>query len=332
VSVLHPIHILGDAEARVAGMQLARALAALSPERVKVDLGASSLRRAVWSLPVIDAVADAFPHASLRVVAEGDAARILGAHRPRVEKKGDRTSPNLAELRVDLAPDVRLACLESRGGVTTLGVPAMPYPHRLQHASAHAVDGGQIAGLPAQACAPRLRLHAWVRREARAACSALAGRRGGPFMVLAPGPGGWSPASFAFVAARLGDRIGARAFVMGDIEIAGVPRLPDLDPAVHAALMGLAAVCVADDGDWAHVAAAVGAPTVIAHGPSSPVCSGPASRFGASVFTTKGSCDECRAAPGRRCLVCLDPVRVTRVAEELAAQRWPVDRLLRLMP
>jgi ADP-heptose:LPS heptosyltransferase len=126
--------------------------------------------------------------------------------------------------------------------------------------------------------------------------------------------------------------VGASAFVIGDTEIAGAQRLPDVEPAVRAALMGLAAVCVADDGDWAHVAAAAGAPTVIAHGPSSPVRSGPASRLGASVFTTKGMCDACLAAPGRRCLVCLDPMRVARVAEDLAARRWPIDRLLRMLP
>jgi hypothetical protein len=130
----------------------------------------------------------------------------------------------------------------------------------------------------------------------------------------------------------LHDSIGSRAFTLGDVEIVGAPRLPDLEPAVRAALTGLAAVCVGDNDDWAHVAAAAGAPTVIAHGPSSPVGTGPASRLGASVFTTKGTCDECRSAPGRRCLACLEPSRVARVAEDLAAQRWPLDRLLRILP
>jgi ADP-heptose:LPS heptosyltransferase len=331
LSVLYPIRVLGDAEARVAGMSLARALAVLSPERVTIDLGGSSLRRAVWCLPVIDAIAEAFPRAFVRVRADREAASILNAHRPGVEKSGPR-APNVTELHVDLTPGVDRVGLEERDGTKTLAVPDAPYRHRHQHASAHAVDGAQVAGLPARARAPRLRLRASVQREARAVCRSLVGRRGGPFVVLAPHPGGWSTECFAFLAARLSDAIGSRAFVLGDAEIAGAARLPDLDAAVRAALTGLAAVCVGDDGDWSHVAAAAGAPTVITHGPSSPVRTGPSSRLGASVFTTKGTCDDCRAAPGRRCLACLDPSRVARVAEDLSAQRWPVDRLLRIWP
>jgi ADP-heptose:LPS heptosyltransferase len=181
--------------------------------------------------------------------------------------------------------------------------------------------------LPANVVRPALRLSRGAQREARAMCRSLA--RGGPLVVLAPARG-WPVPSFARAFARLRRRIGARGVVLGRAAIDGATNLPRIDPAVGAALLALAAVCIGDDAGWAHVAAAVGAPTVTLHGKTSPLYSGPATRHGAALFTTRGACEAC--APGKRCLSCLDPDRVADVAEDLSARRWPLDRVMRLLP
>ena len=153
-------------------------------------------------------------------------------------------------------------------------------------------------------------------------------------VALLPSPEGrgWGTDKLAAMLARLTARIGAAGVVVGDVDVPGAARVRESDPAVTAALLALASVCVGDDDDWAHVGAAVGAPVVTVHGESSPVAFGPASRHGAAAYTTRGTCDACVASPGRRCLACLAPEKVAGVAEELAASGWPWDRLARVMP
>ncbi|HEY4159490.1 MAG TPA: hypothetical protein VGM29_15380 [Polyangiaceae bacterium] len=305
-----------------------------------IQLGAASLRRALWSLPVIDAIASTFVQAELCIRARPEVARLLAAY----ERPAPVATSLSSELDVQLeevedeptanfgASGVR-AVLESTGANQRLTVPAAPFPARQQHAAAHNVDGAQVAGLPARMYEPRLRIGWKERREARALCRALAsGNFGGPLVVLAPAAGGWSPTSFARVFERLRERIGAAGIVFGQLDVPGVRRVSITDPALLAATLELAAVCVGDDGDWAHVAAAAGAPTLIVHGRSSPVYSGPLCRHSVSAFTTSGDCERCRADPGRRCLACLEPGKVGELAEELSSRRWPFDRLGRLMP
>ncbi|HEY2410123.1 MAG TPA: glycosyltransferase family 9 protein [Polyangiaceae bacterium] len=338
--MLYPIHVLEDSEARVSGMGLARALSRLLPARVTIQLGAASLRRALWSLPVIEAIASTFVQAELRIRARPEVARLLAAY----ERPAPVASRLSSELDVHLeqvedeptanfeASSVR-AALESTGASHRLTVPAAPFPAHQQHAAAHAVDGAQVAGLPARMYEPRLRIGSQERREARALCRALAGGNfGGPLAVLAPAAGGWSPASFARVLERLREQIGAVGIVVGSLDVPGVRRVVTTDPALVAAMLELAAICIGDDGDWAHVAAAAGAPTLIVHGHTSPVYSGPLCRHSVSAFTTNGDCERCRADQGRRCLACLDPSKVGELAEELSSRRWPFDRLERMMP
>jgi hypothetical protein len=328
--VLYPVHVLEDCEARVSGLALARALSHLAPARVTVELGSASVRHAVWNLPVIEAVALRFPEAELRVFARPEVERLLSPY----QRPLQRSTPGLTgELEIQLAEPGQPARLEAHGTRQRLLVPDAPYPARLQHASAHAVDAAQAAGLPARASRPRLRIEPSVHKQARALCRRLAGGGlGGPLVVLTPALGGWSTACFAQVAEQLAERIGASVVVIGEREVPGAAHASVGDPTLTAALLALAAVCVGDDGDWAHVAAAVGAPTLIVHGDSSPDHSGPSSWHGVSAFTTRGSCALCLEHSARRCLSCLDPLKVTALAERLAACRWPLDRLQRVLP
>jgi hypothetical protein len=330
LSLPYPVHVLEDCEARVSGLSLARALSRLQPARVTVELGSASLRRAIWNLPLIEAVALRFPEAELRISARSAVARLLAPY----QRPLPRRARGLAgELEIQLAESGQPARLEAESARQRLIVPDAPYPARLQHASAHAVDAAQAAGLPARASRPCLRIEPRVHKQARALCRRLAGGSlGGPLVVLSPEPGGWSAGCFGRVLALLTERIGARGVVLGELEVPGAVRLPAADPALAAALLALAAVCVGDDGDWAHVAAAVGTPTLIVHGDTSPDHSGPSCRHGVSAFTTKGSCALCLRQSGRRCLPCLDPLKVTALAERLSARRWPLDRLQRVLP
>jgi ADP-heptose:LPS heptosyltransferase len=271
-----------------------------------------------------------FPEAELRVFARPDVQCLLSPY----QRSAQLGAAGLAsELEIRLGQSGQPARLEAHGARQRLLVPDAPYPARLQHASAHAVDAAQAAGLPARAARPRLRIEPSVHKQARALCRRLAGGGlGGPLVVLTPGLGGWSTACFAQVAKQLAERIGARSVVLGEREVPGAVHSPVGDPALTAALLALAAVCVGDDGDWSHVAAAVGAPTLIVHGDSSPDHSGPSCRRGVSAFTTSGTCAQCLQHVGRRCLSCLEPLKVTALAERLAARRWPLDRLQRVLP
>ncbi len=328
--MLFPVHVLEDCEARVAGLGLEKALARLRLACVVIALGKASLREAVWNLPVIEAISERFPDAELRISASAQVSQLLAAYPRRARVPAPAAG---GTLEVQLQRATQAAHLESSGSEHRLLVPNAPYPKRAQHAAAHAVDAAQVAGLPARMLRPQLRLEAHVRKAARALCRGLSTRGfGGPLLVLAPTLGGWSPARFASVAAQLVERIGAQGLVFGELAVPGVRQAPDASPALLAALLSLAAVCVADDTDWAHVAAAVGTPTLVLHGASSPDHSGPNCRHGVSAFTTQGSCQACREQPGRRCLHCLSAHKVSRLAEQLSARSWPLDRLHRALP
>ncbi len=337
--MLYPIVVLEDCEARVAGLGLARALSSFSPERVTIDLGSASLRRASWSLPIIEAASAHFPDAELRIVSQGGVHRYFVGHQRASRVREPRGA--LRELTIELeatAEPVRgqraapPAQLLGAGKHRRLLVPGCPFPARDQYAWEHAVDAAQASGLPGRRPLSLLRLAPEIRAQARVICRRLFGRFGGPLLALAPGSGGWALASFAIVRDQLAERIGARSLTFGDERIAGCERVPTSDPLLQAAILQLAAVCVGDDGDYAHLAAAVGAPTLITHGSTSPSYSGPSGRHSVAAFTTNGHCAECLLERGRRCLGCLDPFVVSALAEKLAATRWPLDRLQRALP
>jgi hypothetical protein len=339
--VLYPIHVVLGAEARVAGLPLAAEMRAFAPDVVDLDLGGAALCDAVWWLPVVDAASVAFPRATFRVRARDGVKELLSAHRPiasqrlhlrgRLRARLQGRSPRRT-LAIELSPRATTAELRGAGDHYSLVVPYAPFPNRAQHVSAHAVDGAQMAGLPATFAPPRLRLTPLVAHRGRALARKVLGKDAGPFVVLMPVPGGYAPASYARAASTLTERIGGRVFSVGDVTIDGAKPFPHTDAATLAGALSLAAVCIGDDWDISHLAAASGAPTVILHGPTSPTRTGPLARHGASAFTTRGTCDACRESPGRQCLACLDPARVADLAEELSARRWPLDRLLRLLP
>jgi hypothetical protein len=337
--VLYPIVVLEDCEARVAGLALSRALSSFSPERVTIDLGSASLRRALWSLPIIEAASAHFAGAELRLVSQHGVHRcFLNYERA---SQAHEAGGALRELRIELGaaaepvPGQRAAApaqLLGEGAQRRLIVPGCPFPAREQHAWEHAVDAAQAAGLPARRPLSLLRLAPDTRTAARAICRRLVGRFAGPLLALAPSSGGWALASFAVLRDRLADRIGAVSLTFGEEEVPGAQCVPTSDPELQAAILQLAAVCVGDDSDYAHLAAAVGTPTLIVHGSTSPSYSGPSSRHSVAAFTTSGHCAQCLAERGRRCLGCLDPLKVSLLAEKLAATRWPLDRLQRALP
>jgi len=301
--------LLDDVEPRLSGVAIADALAHLRPTRIRLDLGRSTLREAIWALPAIDSISLRFPSCAVAVAATPVAARLIASH------LGPRAAPDggePAQLHIDLAPSaLRAARLDG----DRLAVPSAPFPARRQHASAHRIDGARTAGFDPADEAPSLRLDPAARAGARRSA------RGGPLVALLAG----------HRRARWPHLDEARRLVERHLGATFLVPSPRDDPEATASLLSLCAVCIADDTGWGHVAAAVGAPVVMVHGPTSPDWSGPASPDGVSLFTTRCTCPPPRPR-GARCLACLDAQRVAAVAERLAADRWPWDRLRRLLP
>jgi hypothetical protein len=310
------VEVLADLEAKSDGLEIARVLDVLRPRAVRIELGCSSLGRVMLALPAIEAVVRRFSEARFEIRAREPGLYLLREH----FGPGSETH---ADLVVDLAPRARQGAHwdEAR---RSLFVPACPYPWRTQHATAHFADGATSAGFFADSARVELRL----TRRTRARAVRLVREHYGierPLIAILGRGGGFGARRFDAVAAGLADRIGAEVLDLDSLD-APIP--------VRAAALALCAVCVGDSGGFAHVAAAVGAPVVTVHGRACPLRHGPASRSGAAVFAT---CREpLRHRPldsrQRRCLQCLEPNRVLDVAEKIAAQRWPRDRLKRFWP
>ena len=102
-------------------------------------------------------------------------------------------------------------------------------------------------------------------------------------------------------------------------------------PLVLAAAARLASVVVGDAGGYCDIAAASAAAVVALHGRTSSARYGPTSRLSASVLARCKLPEEHHASPSRelRCLRCLGVRPVLETTEELAARRWPWDRLAR---
>jgi hypothetical protein len=304
------IRLLDDLEATTDGAPLARILDRLNPAGITVDLGSSSLARAVHALPVIDAALRRFPRASVCVEADSPARELLEEH------VGERLGDS-GELVIDLRPGLRRS---ARFEPPRLFVPAAPYPWRSQHAFAHFADGAAVAGLCPDWTRPRLALTDSTRRSARRLVRELFGLRR-PLVTILPGP---SRFDFGGVLQALSERLGARELLLP----------PEVSPAVRAAGLGFAAVAVGEPRGWSDVAAAAGSPIVTLHGRDCPVRFGPASERGVALFARCRLPEQHRAPRSRdlRCLDCLAEERVVDAAERLAAERWPMDRLSRILP
>jgi len=312
------LRALDDLEAFSDGAPLARELASLRPRSLTIDLGSSSLGRAVAALAAVEAVLTTFPEASLQVVALSPARELLEEH---LRARGRSLSAS-GELVIDLVPGVRhSAALVDDGGVPRLRVPAAPYGHRLQHAFAHFADGAAVAGLSPDWRRPELALEARTRSAARSIVRAQHGL-GKPLVAALRS----NADSFDFrgVLVMLRERIGAEELVLAE----------ELPAPIRAAALALVAVAVGSPGDWSAVAAAVGAPVVTVHGRACPVRHGPASERGTAVYRRcrVPALHGAQASRELRCVRCVPPTLVASAAEQLSAERWPVDRLVRFLP
>ena len=322
------LHLLGDVDARLAGMWIADALLARpAPRTVRLRLPLS-LRQAIFSLPTIDAATQRFRSARISLSGTETVLALLSAHLQqslgiRIAPESDGTD---CDLEIDLTEnDLTRAVLDDQ----VLRVPSLPHPAREQHASAHAGDGARLAGLEVKGHAPALSLAPDKMAEARARVRGLAGILGGPLVAVSPDEGGWGTDKFAALATLLKKKMGAVLIQLGGPPVPGVTPVFNWTPEVRAAALSLSAVCVGDDTGWTHVAAAAGAPVVTVHGDTCPTRFGPATPRGVAAFNARGTCNLCIQSKAekktRRCLDCLDPARVAGLAETLAAARWPWD-------
>jgi ADP-heptose:LPS heptosyltransferase len=90
-------------------------------------------------------------------------------------------------------------------------------------------------------------------------------------------------------------------------------------------VLSLCAVCVGDDTDAAHLAAAVRTPVVAIHGETDPTRVGPASETATAFSRTSCAC--ARSSPLGLCAKCVPVDEVLSAIESYAAERWPWDRV-----
>lgn len=176
-----------------------------------------------------------------------------------------------------------------------------------------------------------------AHREEAAATLAGHGVGGAPFAILAPGAiygpaKRWSPERFTRVAASLRAR-GLAVLLAGDARdreitatiAAAVPGAIDLAGRTSlGAAAGLAArahAVLSNDSGFAHLAAAVGAPTVVIFGSTSSAWTAP---LGPRVRVVQKApvCSPCfqrTCAIGYACLAAVEPAAVERALAEVAA-------------
>ncbi|HEU4404803.1 MAG TPA: glycosyltransferase family 9 protein [Polyangiaceae bacterium] len=354
-----------DGEFLLAREALDRALGD-DPAEVFVHLGLSSLRRATWALPAIDAALERFGQADfiwsarpvVRSLLEGHfEARRRPKRAPAPAPKGRRVELSLDDGPADVPsaadqPDAPSA-VGRPGAPSAVGRPGAPSAAGLRgdeeafvlrvrpvyrvgdgiHVASRWARGATNAGLARANERPALNLPAPARRQAQALAHALAGRWSRPLIAFLPARRShrrWGAEAMGAFARMLGERLGARAFVWPPEPIEGcLAPSASLPPTTAAALLSLCTLCVGDDDGWAHVAAAVGAPTLTVHGPTCPVRSGPASALGAALGAPPCRSTEHARPLGRRCLRCLEPAKVVELAEELASERRPRDIVAR---
>jgi glycosyl transferase family 9 (putative heptosyltransferase) len=324
-----------DAERSLAREGLDRALGE-DPAEIVVHLGRSSLRRSIWALPAIDAALRRFDRAAVTWSASPLVRSLLEGHLEAKRSSAHVVAPTPRGLRLDLLLDgAPLATPALRPGRSSfpLRVRAAYHVGDGIHLAARWARGASNAGLDPASERPALALPASARRHAQGLAHALAGRWNRPLVALLPARRPhrrWGAPAMASLARTLRKRFGARVFVWPPEPIEGCS-LPSafLPPVSAAALLSLTALCVGDDDGWAHVAAAVGAPTLTVHGPTCPVRSGPASALGAAVGAPPCRTGEHPRGPARRCLRCLEPSDLLDLAEQLVMKRRPHDLVAR---
>jgi ADP-heptose:LPS heptosyltransferase len=331
------VTVLEDVAFRVDGLRFLEH-APRSCDDVVLDLSRCSLAQGIWALPALDAIAAQMPAARLAVLANDDLAHLLVAHlrslRPLLSQAqsvvrmeaGRAVPPRALSIELSPHPTTRPRLSPERD---RLRVPSRPFPKRIQHAWGHWVDGARACGFDARAARPKLRLDDRdARRSARSWLRERFGRRGRTLIALLPSANddaSWGIDRFAQAGRELATRLDASLLCRG-AQVPGATALDDLDIVTAAHVLSLVAVAIGDVDGLVHVAAAVGAAAVSLHGDASAEEHGAASELGAAVST-----DRCRCTiPRPGCVACIAPARVIDVAEQLAGQRWPWDRLAQL--
>lgn len=339
------VEVLEDIGARIEGLRFLETRA-IRPRRTVVDLRGCRLREGVWALPSIEAILARDRRIATFVVANEPLLTLLAeslssahanahfvAETP-LRANGGTMVEEDQTLTVVFAPNAgRRSRARPRAPrrATSLVVPSRPFSHRRQHRWAHWMDGARLIGFDARAARPRLKLPRASMSEAREWARSMLGISGGPIVALCPSSRGWRGTSFGDLADLFRRRIGALVVGMGHereaASIPGLSALPSNEPLLMAGVLALCAVCVGDStADWLHVAAAVGSPAVSLHGSEDPVEYGAASAAGAALWAEECRCSG-RVARPAACLSCLPVNRVAKIADRLAGDRWPSDRL-----
>lgn len=335
--------LLSNVNSRVAGHRLDRDLKHMEPRRLFVEMGEIPLATAVWVLPVLDTLLRRFRSSNVSLRARPEVEPIFREH-VRQQRRGRgrpvwvRGSRAAGTLTVRLSRKTGAPRLTTEGNHATLVLRRPSHCPSDLHQTGRWVDACYAGGLHPSNAAPRLRLSFRVRREARATARELTREHHGPLVALMPGgelPRYWGTPAHEELIRLLSSRIGGTFVQLGGLAMEGATVLPStLSPAVRAALLGTCSVAIGDNVGEAHLCAAVGTPVVIMHGHTDPTSRGPCASNGASCWSPARGCALCADLdPGpERCLGCLPASHVARVAERLAATRWPWDRLKRWIP
>jgi len=251
-----------------------------------------------------------------------------------------RTFSRIIVLGVD--PEGRFSRNLRRAGAKEVAVfPPFPPDEIIEHVSDYLVR--LTTGIP-RAEAPRVRL---LPDEMRAAGENLLSkletglvRDGFPALIAVhPGSGGagkiWPPSSMAGVARSLIDEGSAEGLILiqgpADEEYAGllrrslegVPMVPVLNPPLMelAAVLRCARLFLGSDSGCAHLAAAVGVPTVVIFGPTDPRRWAPRGPE-VAIIRSRKPCAPCgsdtiRTCPQRACLREVRVIEVLKTARHL---------------
>jgi heptosyltransferase-2 len=264
-------------------------------------------------------------------------AKLLRAHRASAVVNFPRSQRALAGAALARIP-VRAGWRE--GGGALLATHALPFKAGKGHQVERyrALLGMAFPDLPACEAGPFA-----PRAEAEAAADRLLAEAGvgRPFVALSLGAMSWNKrlgtrawgeaaqalaaqgVSTVLLGAGAEDEAQARQFLE---RLPGLPSLVGRAPlSTGAAILRRAAAVLANDSAFAHLAAAVGTPVVVAYGPTDPAVTRPWTERAAVVRREDLPCIGCMAhgcaVEGRPCLEALDPARLVQALEPFLKEK-----------